>query len=229
MICWVQKLKINIFPTWTKYTWSNIGVELSEVIDSMFLLIGCLSFIGLKGSPTYCGSSQLAIFTISLFSPFRGSIGLIHGVIGLLEMHLCSLKVYYVSKHINNLDGISASSAVLHTLQISGDGKENCMEYIRKTCGKKYHLTTMLSMQNSIWKCNKQRCGYADDIVQLWEEMRIPTKKSVSASIISKSDTGGRQQMRLKWMDQSWISSCLSISFQCLLLLMNKDYIKHCL
>ena len=99
----------------------------------------------------------------------------------------------------------------------------------KKDLWKKYHLTTMLSMQNSIWKCNKQRCGYADDIVQLWEEMRVPTKKSVSASIISKSDTGGRQQMRLKRMDQSWISSCLSISFQCLLLLMNKDYIKHCL
>ena len=123
---------------WRKCTWINIGVESSEVIDLMFLLIGCLSFIGFKGSLSYCGSSQLAIFreTISLNSPFWGLIGLILGVIGLLEMHLCSLEVYYVSKHINNFDGISASSAVLHTLQISGDGKENCMEYIGKTCGK---------------------------------------------------------------------------------------------
>ena len=110
---------------------ANIGVELSDVIDSMFLLIGCLSFIGLKGSSTYCGSAQLAIFTetILFYSPFRGLIGLTHAVIGLLQMHWCSLKVYYVSKHINNFDGISALEVQFCTLQILGDGKENYMEY----------------------------------------------------------------------------------------------------
>ena len=42
---------------------SNFGVEFSDVIDSMFLLIGCLSSIDLRGSSTYCGESQLAIST----------------------------------------------------------------------------------------------------------------------------------------------------------------------
>ena len=49
-------------------------------------------------------------------------------------MHLqpCSLKVYYVSKHINNFDGISALELQFCTLQILDDWKENYMEYREK-------------------------------------------------------------------------------------------------
>ena len=67
-------------------------------------------------------------------------------------MHLlaCSLKVYYVSKHINNFDGISAHEVQFCTLQILDDGKENYMEYIERTKTSVVNFTVVKNSNSTI-------------------------------------------------------------------------------
>ena len=57
---------------------------------------------------------------------------------------LCSPRVYYVSRHINNFDGISAWNAVLQPpCHILGDGRENNIEWKEKTHWQKQFMSVI--------------------------------------------------------------------------------------
>ena len=57
---------------------------------------------------------------------------------------LCSPRVYYVSRRINNFDGISAWNAVLQPpCHILGDGRENNIEWKEKTHWQKQFMSVI--------------------------------------------------------------------------------------
>ena len=104
---------------------------------------------------------------------------------------LCSPRVYYVSRRINNFDGISAWNAVLQPpCHILGDGRENNIEWKEKTHWQKQFMSVIFFLMFSI---NRFHFSYSHNFHPLFANITraLETKnpnKEMGISFLSPQD-----------------------------------------